>query len=259
MEEKVFIKNSRGLKLACVIHCPDKEKKYPAIILLHGFTGYKEEAHLKELAQSLMQNGFTAIRFDCSGSGDSGGTFEKNYLMSNYLEDIKYVYGHMQKLKFVNKDKIGIIGHSMGGMLSIIFASLNPEIKACIAISSPTILVDTDWIKGAIERWQELGWFYKKMSRDGSNVRIPYSFIVDSNKFDTLSYVRELHCPFLAILGLADNVVDPGDTRKIFQTAKEPKELVEIAGMGHDYKQSPQLIKKVNENILHFLEKYLKN
>lgn len=47
MEEKIFIKNSKGLKLASIIHYPDGEKQYPAIIILHGFTGYKEEAHLE--------------------------------------------------------------------------------------------------------------------------------------------------------------------------------------------------------------------
>jgi uncharacterized protein len=257
MEEKFFIKNSKGLNLASVINYPDKNRKYPAMIILHGFTGYKEEAHLKGLADALARNGFVAIRFDCSGSGDSEGNFEKNYSMSNYLGDIKDVYNCLKELEYVDKDKIGVVGHSMGGLLSIVFASLNQGIKACVAISSPTILTDVDWLKGAVERWQELGWFYKKLSRDNSNVRIPFSFVIDANKFDALIYIKKLNCPFLAVLGLADDVVTPEDSREIFKIANEPKELVEIAGAGHDYKKDPKLIELANEKILAFLGKFL--
>ena len=89
MEEKIFIDNSNGLKLSLIISYPDKNKQYPAILILGGFVGYKEEAHVKELAGALMQNGFAAIRFDCSGFGESDGIFEKDYLMSNYLKDIE--------------------------------------------------------------------------------------------------------------------------------------------------------------------------
>jgi uncharacterized protein len=257
MEEKVFIENSKGLKLASIINFPDKYKKYPAVIILHGFTGYKEEAHLKELADVLAKSGFAAIRFDCSGSGESGGTFEKDYLMSNYLEDIKSVYEYVRKLKFVDKDRISIVGHSMGGLMSIVFASINPNIKVCVAVSSPSIMITANWIKGAIDEWKRLGWFYKKISRDNSNAKIPFSFIADSNKYNAIDFAKKLHCPFLTVLGLSDSVVNPGDSRKIFRAANEPKELAEIAGIGHDYKKDSQLIRKVNERILDFLNRYL--
>ena len=32
MEEKIFIKNAKGLKLASIIHYPNKNKKYPKLI-----------------------------------------------------------------------------------------------------------------------------------------------------------------------------------------------------------------------------------
>jgi len=256
MQEKVFIQNPKGLKLASIIRYPGKDRQCPAVMILHGFMGYKEEAHFEELEEILVKNGFAVIRFDASGSGDSEGSFEKDYSMSNFLKDINSVYNYLQKLEFVNKDKIGIVGHSMGGLLSIIFASLHPEIYACVAISSPVILTETDWIKGTIERWEELGWLYKKISRKDSNVRIPFSFITDANKFDALSYIKKLRCPFLTVLGLSDDVVSPGDSRRIFQAANGPRELIEIEGMNHDYKQRPEIVRKVNIKVLDFLKKY---
>jgi len=256
MEEKVFIKNSKGLKLASIIHYPDRKKQYPAIIILHGFIGYKEEEHLERLAKTLEQNGFAAIRFDVSGSGESEGVFEKDYLMSNYLKDIKSVYDYLRTLKFVDKDKIGVVGHSMGGLLSIIFASMQPEVKVCVSISSPTMIINADWVKAAVGQWEQVGYFLSRTSRNDDVIKVPFSFIVDSHKFSALDYVPKLHCPFLIVIGLADDVVSPEDTRKIFEAANEPKELVEISEAGHDYKKYPVLIKKVNEKVLAFLKKY---
>lgn len=258
MKKEVFIKNSRGLKLASIIHYPSEKKQYPAIIILHGFTGYKEEAHLEELATTLVRNGFVAIRFDCSGSGESDGTFKKDYLVSNYLKDIECVYRYLRTLKFIDENKIGVVGHSMGGMLSIIFASQQPGIKACVAISSPTTMIASDWIKAAIEEWERVGWLYEEISRDGSQIKIPFFFIIDANKYDALDFVKKLRCPLLVMLGLIDDVVSPNDTRKVFKKAKVKKELIEIKGMGHDYKKDSKLIKTVNEKILKFLKNIFK-
>jgi|WetSurMetagenome_2_1015567.scaffolds.fasta_scaffold03444_10 uncharacterized protein len=257
MEEKIFIKNAKGFKLASIINRPDKNRKYPAIILLHGFTGYKEEAHLQELAKTLAQNGFVAIRFDCSGSGESDGTLEKDYLMSNYLEDIECVYSYLRNYEFVDKNNIGIAGHSMGAMLSIIFASAHPEIKACVGISPLTTMILGNGIKAALERWQELGWLYRQLSNNGKHIKIPFSFIQDAEKFNVLDFVGELHCPLAVVIGLADDVVDPDNSRKIFEAANERKEWIEIEKVGHDYEKYPELIKIVNDKILDFIKRYL--
>jgi dipeptidyl aminopeptidase/acylaminoacyl peptidase len=256
MEEKVVIKNSKGLNLCAVISYPDKNKQYPAVLILHGLIGYKEEAHLAELAKLLTKSGFVAIRFDASGSGESQGSFEEDYSSTNYLKDIKCVYGYIQKLDFVNKDRIGIFGHSMGGMLSIVFASQHPEIKTCIAVSPTTTLIAANAIQGIINEWQEIGYFFRKTSHGESAIRVPVSLIVDANKFDALDYIQKLTCPFLMVIGLIDEVVSPDDSRRIFHLANEPKELVEFKNIGHDYKKHPELIKKVNKKVLDFIKKY---
>lgn len=256
MVEKVFIKNSKGLRLAAIIDYPDKKRKYPTMMILHGFTGCKEEPHLERLAKTLSRNGFTAVRFDASGLGESDGAFAKDYSMSNYLEDIGCAYDYIKELEFVDKDRIGIVGHSMGGILSVAFASEHPEIKACIAISPSVTLSSTNWIKAAVEEWRKVGWVIHKMVKD-KHVKIPFSFAIDSNKFNILDLVQKMHCSFLTILGLSDNVVSPDNTKKIFKAANEPKELTEIEGIGHHYKDFPEQVEIVNKKILNFLKKHL--
>jgi uncharacterized protein len=258
MEEKIFIKNSKGLKLASVIRYPDKEKAYPAIIILHGFNGHKKETHLEELAKTSAQSGFVSIRFDCSGSGESEGRFGIDYHMSNYLKDIKCVYEYLKGLDFVDKSKINILGHSMGGMLSVIFASRHPRIRTCVAISSPTKVMRSNWIKSGLNFMRNKAKnVVKNISKNKRRINVPFSFLADSMKFNTLHFMPDLQCPFLAVLGLADDIVSPGDTRRIFQIANHPKELVEIEGAGHDYHKYPEFVETINEKILDFIKKHI--
>jgi len=83
-ELRVSITNERGLRLAGVVHLPTGKGKCPAVILLHGFTGYKEEEHNIFLARDLVKRGFFVLRFDTSGSGESEGSMKDDYRMTNY-------------------------------------------------------------------------------------------------------------------------------------------------------------------------------
>ncbi len=257
MEEKVFIKNSKGLKLALIIFSPDKNKKYPAIIILNGFLGYKEELHPAELAKKLVNNGFTAVRFDCSGSGESEGAFEKDYSMSNYLEDIKCVYEYVQKLEFVDKNRIGVLGYSLGGMMAIVFAAQHSEIKTCIAVSTPPTIFAANWLKMFLKDWRYIEFFNREIPKATKKIKLPVTLIMEANKFNVLNFIPKVNCPFLMILGLADELVSPDDSRKIFKKANQPKELIEIEGLGHEHKLYPEKIKIVNEKTLDFLKRYL--
>lgn len=256
MEDKVFIKNSKGLRLASIINYPDKNKQYPAILILSGFVGYKEETHTSKLAKTLSENGIVALRFDCSGFGESDGAFEKDYLMSNYMKDIGDVCDHLKKIKFIDKDRIGILGYSLGGMLSIVFASEHPEVKICSAISSPTTIFSANWIKMFLRDWKKRV-FKKEVLQKTKQMKISLNFVMDAKEFNVLNFIQKMRCPFLMILGLADELINPDNSRKIFKTANKPKKLVEIEGMGHEHKNYPKAIKKMNKEILNFARIYL--
>ncbi len=140
MEEKVFIENSRGLNLAGILEKPDDEGIFPAVILLHGITGYKEKQHIVALSHDLAREGIASIRFDASGIGESQGSVEEDYRISHYLKDIEDVFKYLRGLPFIDASHIGIWGHSLGGMLAVIYSAHKHEVKAVCAISTPTIL-----------------------------------------------------------------------------------------------------------------------
>jgi hypothetical protein len=59
------------------------------------------------------------------------------------------------------------------------------------------------------------------------------------------------------VVGGKDVDVLPNDSKQIYERAPEPKKLLEVAGMDHDYKNNPALVTRVNEAIIDFMGQYL--
>src|SRR5258706_7550263 len=251
MEEKVFIENSRGLNLAGILEKPDDEGIFPAVILLHGITGYKEKQHIVALSHDLAREGIASIRFDASGIGESQGSVEEDYRISHYLKDIEDIFKYLRGLPFIDASHIGIWGHSLGGMLAIIYSAHKHEVKAVCAISTPTKIEKITAIKDEINNWKETGWF-DKWNFNNRPTRIPFAFMEDASNFDVESEIKKVSSPKLIIIGKIDGAVLPEDTMRVYHAAKEPKELIEVDNMGHAYKDFPDQIKEVDKNVVDF-------
>jgi uncharacterized protein len=254
MEKKVFLKNNKGLKLAAIIHRPNKEGTFPAVILLHGFTGYKEEPHIEVLAKDLAKNGFVAVRFDFTGYGESEGTMD-DYRFTNHHKDVASVYSYVKDLPYVDPKRIGIYGHSLGGCMAVIFASEHKVIKSVVVVSAPTMLHQSPWIKTILAAWKLTGFFYFNNNYGPRN--LPWEYMEDVMKYDTLAYATKLTQPLLVIYGDADDSVEGRNTKAIYDTAPEPKKVLEYKEMTHEYGTQPDVLKEVNREIVTFYKETL--
>lgn len=256
MQEKLFIKNIKGLKLATIVEKPDKKGRFPCVLLLHGFKGYKEEANYSELAGKLLRNDIASVRFDASGFGESGGDFERDYRLTNYVKDAEIVYKRMLKMDFVDNKKVGVMGASMGGAQALILSANHPEIKAVISVSPPDIFATRDEFGKYIEVWRKKGFIEIESSRVGV-LKVPFAYALDASKYDIGKFAEKIASPKLFILGLDDVTVVPDQTRSVFNRALKPKKLIEVEGMDHSYKDNPVILKLVNGYIVKYLKKYL--
>ena len=136
-EEKVFFKNKKGKKIVGILHTPKKEHihhKIPCVIICHGFTGFKEETWIVNLAKELEDHYIASLRCDFTNSGESEGSWE-GLKTSEEIEDLKSMIDYVENINFVDKDKIGVAGHSLGGLVSIVTASQDPRIKVLVTLS----------------------------------------------------------------------------------------------------------------------------
>jgi alpha-beta hydrolase superfamily lysophospholipase len=256
-EEQIRIHNQKGLELAMLINRPEDEQPHPSVILLHGFTGYKEEEHTTLLAEQLAKHGIVTIRFDASGFGESEGTLEHDYRLSHYYQDLEEVYNWLTQQSFVHPQGVGVWGHSMGALLSIIWAARHPEVQTICAISPPSHMGDTDLLAPVLDQWEKTGWYEKVSSKYGP-IKVPYAFIQDARHYSAFDYTSQLHNQkVLIILGTRDDVVSPEDSRKIFQSLPEPKQLIEIEGMDHAPKKNDIHLQQLTQAALKFFVDHL--
>ncbi|KAI3989291.1 hypothetical protein MKX01_004840 [Papaver californicum] len=127
-QQRIVIKNKYGENLVGVLHETGSSE---VIILCHGFTSSKESPINLNVADALKKEGISAFRFDFSGNGESGGTFE----FGNYNKEADDL--HSVVLYFSGMKRVigGILGHSKGGDTVLVYASKYHDVPMVINVS----------------------------------------------------------------------------------------------------------------------------
>lgn len=253
------ITNKYGLSLDTEIMKPVMSGRLPAVLMLHGFTGYKEDKSFVDLSCRLVECGIVSVRFTASGFGGSEGVIDKDYRFSNHLHDAFRVYEFMRSLQYIDIKRIGVHGHSLGGKLAIIFCSMVDDVRVLSIASAPVSLRLTMY-GSFVDEWKRYGFFEKVSGRDGKKVRVPYSFFVDEEqkKYDTLIAAGKLvDQRVLVSVGLNDTEVPPSETKRIYESLACQKELAEIEELGHKYADYPKKFPVVQTTITDFFRKSL--
>ncbi|XP_076889203.1 putative uncharacterized protein YDL057W isoform X1 [Bidens hawaiensis] len=127
-EEKIVIKNNCREKLVGLLHETGSKE---IVIVCHGFQGTKEYSMMAELCIALEKQGISAFRFDFSGNGESEGSFE----FGNYRKEVDDLKAVIQHFTEANRAVSAIIGHSKGGNVVVLYASLHQDIKTVVNLS----------------------------------------------------------------------------------------------------------------------------
>ncbi len=143
-EEEVLIQNKKaGVKLAGTFTWPANQLNCPAVILVTGSGPQNRDEELLGhkpflvLADHLTRKGIAVLRFDDRGTGESTGDFS-NASSLDFASDVEAVLEYIKKRGEINKNKIGILGHSEGGMIAPIVAGKHPsEVGFIVSLAGP--------------------------------------------------------------------------------------------------------------------------
>lgn len=136
----VFKNKEANIEFAGTITAPDTLGKYPAVILVTGSGPQDRNESLMGhkpflvIADWLTKNGIVVLRYDDRGVGKSKGNFKTGTTM-DFAGDASAALNHLATLNFVDKEKIGVIGHSEGGVIAPIVAVKNPNTKFIINLA----------------------------------------------------------------------------------------------------------------------------
>lgn len=129
---KVTFRTRFGTTLVGDLYEPkDARGDLPAIAVCGPFGAVKEQSS-GLYAQQLAENGFIALAFDPSFTGESSG-FPRGLASPDInTEDFSAAVDFLSNLKDVNKDKIGILGICGWGGLALNTAAIDTRVKATV-------------------------------------------------------------------------------------------------------------------------------
>lgn len=143
-EDLSFENKTAGITLAGTLTLPKKEGLFPAVILISGSGPQNRDEELLGhkpflvLSDYLTQNGFAVLRFDDRGTGNSIGDF-KTATTADFSTDVAAAISFLKTRKEINPKKIGLIGHSEGGIIAPMIASQCKDVNFIILLAGPGI------------------------------------------------------------------------------------------------------------------------
>ncbi len=138
-EEEITFKNSKAkITLSGTFTYPKVGKNFTTIVLISG-SGPNDRnetamGHFLLLSDYLTRKGYATLRFDKRGIKKSTGNYSKATTL-NFAEDVEFAVDYLKTRKEVNIKKIGLIGHSEGGLIAPIVASKRDDIAFIILMA----------------------------------------------------------------------------------------------------------------------------
>jgi len=209
-QEKIVIRNRYGEKLVGVLH---EAGSNDIVVLCHGFRSSKDGRTILSLANALASENISIFRFDFSGNGESEGTFEYgNYYKE--VDDLRDVILHFKKHK---RGTRAIAGHSKGGNVVILYASMYHDIYKVINLSGRFNLergIGDRFGDDYMERINQHGFIDVEDKTGRIIYRVTTGSLMDRLKTDMQSACTSIdpNCRVLTVHGANDDVVPSEDT-----------------------------------------------
>jgi putative redox protein len=200
----------------------------------------KEGNKSVRLAEDLAAAGCNALRFDFSYVGESEGKFE-DLTISGEVEDLAGAW------RFVRRQvggPVGIVGSSLGGTVSLLFAGEEANVAAVATIAAVAVPGRRARSLSAAER--------DRWRRDGIyelyGVRLRSAFLHDVESLDVPAAVKRIRCPMLVTHGTDDEVVPFADAETIARCAGDRCELAFYPHADHRF-SDPALLDRLLSDI----------
>lgn len=213
--ESVVISRDAGRNLFARIYTPTGQPApHGVMILCHGVNTSKQM--MAPLAVEFARHGVAAIAFDFGGYGESYplkvGEKSIENLEKNTLADTRTILAHIrsQPERF-DRDRIGILGHSMGGTTALQLASQDPQLRSTIVLgmagnAAPTSPANLFLGAGVYEQLNPPEDLRETLREATANPEPPCI-----NNSTTCGNFQEGTARKLVISGTADHIIAPFD------------------------------------------------
>jgi len=143
-EEVSFENRKDSITLAGTLTLPKKTGKFPVVVLITGSGPQNRDEELMGhkpfliLSDFLTRNGIGVLRYDDRGSFASKGNFAKA-TTADFANDVEAAVNYLKTRNEIDLKKIGLIGHSEGGIIAPIVAARRKDIRFIVMMAGTAI------------------------------------------------------------------------------------------------------------------------
>jgi uncharacterized protein len=240
----------------------------PAVVVCHGFKGFMEWGFFPYLAALLADRGFVVVRFNLAGAGQLPGedrvsdpeAFRAN-THGRELDDLLAVLaatGEAIAPGRVDRERLGLFGHSRGGGNAVLAAARSPWRERVRALVTWAAVAGFDrYSPEQKEAWRRAGEFPVVNARTGQRLALGLGLLEDlearRDELDVLAAAAGRRAPWLLVHGEEDESVPVAEAGRLAAAAAGQFELLRIPGASHTFGSrhpfagpTPQLIQAMN-------------
>ena len=257
----IRFKSFDGVEIPAIYYLPHQassENKVPAMVWVHGGPGGQSRQGFSSLIQYMVNHGYAVLAVNNRGSSGYGKTF---YQMDDLnhgekdLQDCVEGKNWLASQTEIDGDKIGIIGGSYGGYMTMAALTYTPE-EFDVGVN---LFGVTNWIrtlKSIPPYWESM--------RESLYLELGDPFSADSIRLKRISplfHTDKVTKPLIVLQGAQDPRVLQVESDEIVAGVRKngvPVEYVLFEDEGHGFVKKENQIESYSR-ILKFLDKYLKN
>ena len=245
-----------GLTLRSTVHVPDDPaSRWPVVVFVHGFASNRLELpSFVGMSRLLADNGVASVRVDLSGHGESDGDFF-DVTITQEIAETRAVVRAVREFEFVDAERLGLVGMSMGGVVAGVVAAEEPGIRA-LCLWSPAAVAPFHIRDGHIqgqpfaEEIAEKGYF------DAGGYRVSPALLQDIAGLDVYGRSAGYRGPVRIIHGDHDDAAPLEYGRRYLEHYDGNAELEVVPGADHAWGTVPHRT-RLHQSTLEFLTKAL--
>jgi uncharacterized protein len=218
-----------------------------AVVICHGFKGFRKWAFFPFLARTLASRGHAVISFDFTrnGLGDDGVDFSAldrfaENTHSRNLDEIQRVLEAARTGGLFPRapDRIAILGHSRGGAEALLAAVEEEGVDALVTWSA-IASIPGRWSAEQVAAWERGERVEIPNARTGQAMPIDPAYwedvVASAARLDVTAAAARLDRPWLIVHGGQDETVAVDDAHTLFQAAGPRAELCIVDGGTHTF------------------------
>lgn len=240
-----YLKTTDGISI-CSWYMPVKNPK-AVLILVDGYKEVNEDKiRMFGHAEYLRKAGYSTLLIDLRSFGKSEGN--KITFGVNEWKEVEAAYDYLKTLSENNKKKIGFLGISMGGVISIITKAITG--KGDFIIASTPFANFKSLFDFQIRKRGLPSFLFLPILRTAALFELGFNY----EHYTATNMVGKVRVPIFITSAKHDRIVNSADAKHIYDKANRPKEYWQTNTTHRTFKDNPLVFQN---KILNFLSKYI--